>query len=344
MSPEQASTREQLAALLWGSCTDQQARQSLRQALALLRKELRWPHFLSTDTEVVRLQPGCWSIDAREFEALSKSHEPTELDRAARLFGGDFLSGLNIEEEGFEEWLREQRQRIQLAAARLCETFVARPDLVIDGTAGARRRRAAAARIDPLREDWQRIALTLYARYRGKSEALAQAELFADVLQRELDVGPERETQDLVERIRAGEIAVASAPTPPARHDEPAAEAGLAPAAQPRSGALARHCGGARGRRARGRRNVRADPPARTCRRTRLRGGVRPAAARARGRLALAVTRRRDAARPDAQEHRADRDPAVHRCRRHERIGAADRRHDDRRSDQRACRASRRSA
>ena len=159
MSPEQASTREQLAALLWGSCTDQQARQSLRQALALLRKELRWPHSLSTDTEVVRLLPGFWSIDAREFEALSKSHEPTELDRAARLFGGDFLSGLNIEEEGFEEWLREQRQRIQLAAARLCETFVARPDLVIDGQQALQERVAGpgrAVRRPPATRAWCR--------------------------------------------------------------------------------------------------------------------------------------------------------------------------------------------
>ena len=108
------------------------------------------------------------------------------------------------------------------------------------------------------------IALTLYARYRGRNEALAQAEAFADVLQRELGSGPERETQDLVERIRAGEIAAATPPpTPPVRQDELAAEAGLVPAAaRPGPGALARHCGGARRRRARGRRNVRADPPA----------------------------------------------------------------------------------
>ena len=44
--------------------------------------------------------------------------------------------------------------------------------------AGARSGRATA-RVDPLREDWQRIALALYARYRGKNEALSQAEDFA---------------------------------------------------------------------------------------------------------------------------------------------------------------------
>src|SRR4051812_38819331 len=40
MSRDYAASREELAALLWGGCSDQQARQSLRQALALLRKEL----------------------------------------------------------------------------------------------------------------------------------------------------------------------------------------------------------------------------------------------------------------------------------------------------------------
>src|SRR5258705_5095142 len=86
MSPEQTASREQLATLLWGGCTDQQARQSLRQALALLRKDLRWSHFFSADTAVVRLQAGLWSVDAREFEDLSTSSEPRDLARAADLF------------------------------------------------------------------------------------------------------------------------------------------------------------------------------------------------------------------------------------------------------------------
>jgi TolB-like protein/DNA-binding SARP family transcriptional activator/Tfp pilus assembly protein PilF len=213
MSPEQTASREELATLLWGSCSDQQARQSLRQALALLRKGLRWSHFFLANSEVVRLQPGVWSVDAREFDAMSKSSDPVELARAAELFGGEFLTGLNIEEEGFEEWLRGQRQRVQLAAARLCETLATRPDLVTDGDQAV----AAAERLlalDPLREDWQRLALTLYARYRGKNEALAQAEAFAGVLQRELGVAPEQETCALIERIRAEQILPAASPQP----------------------------------------------------------------------------------------------------------------------------------
>jgi DNA-binding SARP family transcriptional activator/TolB-like protein/Tfp pilus assembly protein PilF len=210
MRPEQTASREELATLLWGSCSDQQARQSLRQALASLRKDLRQPGYLIADTELVRLQPGLWSVDAHELEQLSKSTDPQELMRAARLLDGDLLSGLSLEEEGFEDWVRDQRRRMQLAAARLCETFAARPELVADGeeAIGAAERLLA---LDPLNEGWQRVALTLYARYRGKSEALAQATTFAALLKRELGVAPDESTRELVARIRNGELSPAAA-------------------------------------------------------------------------------------------------------------------------------------
>jgi DNA-binding SARP family transcriptional activator/TolB-like protein/Tfp pilus assembly protein PilF len=206
MSPDQAASREELATLLWGNCSDPQARQSLRQALAFLRKDLGSPDLFTADTNMVRLKPGFWSVDALGFESLSKSQDPADLDKAATLFCGDFLAGLNIEEDGFAEWVRAQRVRTQLAAARLCEMFAGRPHLVSDGE----RVVAAAERLlalDPLREDWQRLALTLYARYRGSSEALAQYEAFASLLRRELDVAPEPDTEALIARIRNDEIA-----------------------------------------------------------------------------------------------------------------------------------------
>jgi DNA-binding SARP family transcriptional activator/TolB-like protein/Tfp pilus assembly protein PilF len=212
MSPDQAASREELATLLWGNCSDPQARQSLRQALAFLRKDLGSkdlgsPDFFTADSNMVRLKPGFWSVDALEFESLSKSQDPGDLDKAAALFGGDFLAGLNIEEDGFAEWVRAQRVRTQLAAARLCEIFAGRPELVTDGERAV----AAAERLlalDPLREDWQRLALTLYARYRGTSEALAQYEAFSSLLRRELDVAPERDTEALIGRIRNDELAL----------------------------------------------------------------------------------------------------------------------------------------
>jgi DNA-binding SARP family transcriptional activator/TolB-like protein/tetratricopeptide (TPR) repeat protein len=206
MSRDYAAGREELAALLWGDCSDQQARQSLRQALVLLRKELGPAQLCTADAKVVRLDPSQWSIDARDFETLARSRNAEDLSRAARSFAGDFLSGFNIDEEAFEEWVNGQRTRLQLAAAQLCETFVKQPDLVIDADQALAAVEQLMA-LDPLREDWQRHAIALYARYRGKNEALARAHVFAGLLQRELGVTPERETRAMLESIKASAAA-----------------------------------------------------------------------------------------------------------------------------------------
>lgn len=221
MSRDYAASREELAALLWGGCSDQQARQSLRQALALLRKELP-PNVLVTDTKIVRLEPAAWSIDARELVSLVGSRNGEDLARAARSFTGDFLSGFILEEELFEEWVSGQRTHLQHAAAQLCETFVRHPDLVIDPNLALAAVDQLIA-LDPLREDWHRLAIALYARYRGKNEAMARAGSFAGLLQRELGVAPERETRLMLENLRSADAAAwVNGPSENRPHDDAA--------------------------------------------------------------------------------------------------------------------------
>src|SRR6266496_1201877 len=67
MTPAHTASREELATMLWGSCSDQQARQSLRQALVLLRKDLKQPDFIRSNTDRVELLSGQWWVDACEF-------------------------------------------------------------------------------------------------------------------------------------------------------------------------------------------------------------------------------------------------------------------------------------
>jgi DNA-binding SARP family transcriptional activator/TolB-like protein/Flp pilus assembly protein TadD len=244
MSRDFAASREELAALLWGGCSDQQARQSLRQALALLRREIGVATALVADTRMVRLDPAHWSIDAREFVALARSSSADDLARAAQLLSGDFLTGLNIDEESFEEWVAEQRTRLQRAASQLCETFVKHPDLVRDKDLAL----VAVDQLtvlDPLREDWHRIAIALYARYRGKNEALARANHFAGLLMRELGVNPEPETRAMLDTIKGSDrTAIAPVTTradsavmaimpPPIPGPPPALQTGATPAQPP---------------------------------------------------------------------------------------------------------------
>jgi DNA-binding SARP family transcriptional activator/TolB-like protein/Tfp pilus assembly protein PilF len=228
MSRDFAASREELAALLWGGCSDQQARQSLRQALALLRKEIGVANAFVADTRMVRLDPAYWSIDAREFVALARSSSADDLARAAQLLSGDFLTGLNIDEESFEEWVAEQRTRLQTVTSQLCETFVKNPDLVRDKDLAL----AAVDQLnalDPLREDWHRTAIALYARYRGKNEALARANHFAGLLMRELGVTLEPETRAMLDKIKSSD---GSASTPVVAGADAAAIAVMPPPLQ----------------------------------------------------------------------------------------------------------------
>jgi TolB-like protein/DNA-binding SARP family transcriptional activator/Tfp pilus assembly protein PilF len=205
MAPGQAARREELATLLWGDCSDQQARQSLRQSLLLLRKDLRGADFVLSNSEMVQLAKDRWSVDAAEFAELTRSALPEDLKRAATLFAGDFAAGFHTEEEGFDEWISAQRLRVQRAATRLCETFAQRPDLVADPEAALGVSEHLLA-LDPLREDWQRLVLIIHARYRGKGEALSLGEHFSQILHRELGQGPEPATLNLLARIRAEEL------------------------------------------------------------------------------------------------------------------------------------------
>ena len=99
LSPRQSASREHLASLLWGNSSDQQARQSLRQALVLLRKDVRPYEIVDADAHTVRLRPGAVWVDALELEALADCADFGDLQRAMELFRGEFLAGLSIKEE-----------------------------------------------------------------------------------------------------------------------------------------------------------------------------------------------------------------------------------------------------
>ncbi|HEV8695176.1 MAG TPA: SUMF1/EgtB/PvdO family nonheme iron enzyme, partial [Lysobacter sp.] len=121
MQREAKSTREQLARLLWGSRFDKQAHQSLRQGLLSLRNRLEpvAPGLLVLDGELVGLDAELVSTDAREFEAVAE--EGCDLDRALRLYRGEFLAGFRLDGEPFDGWVRGERARLAAIATRLLE-------------------------------------------------------------------------------------------------------------------------------------------------------------------------------------------------------------------------------
>lgn len=99
-APDGERTRSWLQDRLWGSRGRPQAQQSLRRELSGLRRlAFPEPSLLASDSERVRLD-------------LTR----IEIDDSDARFGAVFLEGFDIpREDGFEDWLRDQRQVVRAA-------------------------------------------------------------------------------------------------------------------------------------------------------------------------------------------------------------------------------------
>ncbi len=216
MRPDWRASREELATLLWGDNPDSQARHNLRQCLVSLRQDTHHvaPDLLNVGRETIALRAQGLAVDARELMGLAASTKPDELARAAELWRGVFLADLALDIEEFDAWRQREQDRLAGAAARVFETLCVNADADRDGE----RAIPAAERLvalDPTREDRQRVALKICARYRGRDAALERARQLTSLLRSELAVSPDAATRALVELIRNGEIAPASTPLAP---------------------------------------------------------------------------------------------------------------------------------
>ncbi len=211
MHPQHSGRREQLATLLWGDRLDKQARQSLRQCVRWLRRDLARtePALLYSDGDKIGLQTQFLTVDADEFAERARSAESGELERAADLYRGEFLAGCDLDMEAFADWLRAERSRLQAIAAQIFVQCAERFDAVGLG-AKAIDTTVRLVALDPLREDWQRRLLRLRARYEGCDAALADARALTALLKKELNVEPAAATKALVAEIERGEIASVS--------------------------------------------------------------------------------------------------------------------------------------
>jgi len=109
LSRDGERTRPWLQERLWGSRADAQAQGSLRTELSELRKRLNidGSPLLSAGHERVRLDLSRLNIDVRAAEADLRSN------------GGELLEGLEVPgEEGFENWLVQERQALEHARER----------------------------------------------------------------------------------------------------------------------------------------------------------------------------------------------------------------------------------
>ncbi len=201
--------RDRLAALLWEDSSEEQARASLRQALASIRRVANASGWLLADGETVAIDPAAILVDAHRFRALAEGEAGAEAE-AATLFRGDLLDGLVLAESGFAAWLAAERARLRDVALRVMEAAAA--------AALAERRIDAALAfggrllaLDPLHEPGTRLVMRAYAQGGRPAEALRQYRALQATLRRELGVAPEAETVRLRDELAGRRRAPADA-------------------------------------------------------------------------------------------------------------------------------------
>ena len=209
-------SRETLATLFWPNYDQSSALANLRRALSRL-KELFSENMLAVD----RLQAGLdsrveMSLDVAVFRALvkkTKKHEHTRenlcgecfnaLKEAVEIYRGDFMVGFNLPDSpGFDEWRffqgEELRQLLADALQRLINWHVSRGEYE-QGIFYARRWLS----LDRLHEPAHRSLMQLYAWSGQQAAAMRQYQECQRILQEELGVEPEEETQAVYEAVKS---------------------------------------------------------------------------------------------------------------------------------------------
>lgn len=202
LSPGFQATRERLCGLLWGDRGEDQARSSLRQSLAVLRKELGGAEglVLKTHDDIVALRRDTAQVDAIDFLALSNDSGITTLRQAAKLYRGELLGDTSIRDAAFEDWLSAERSRLKTVAIKIFDRLIPLEE-------GHSRIVAAQQLVsfDPLRESSHRLLMQAYADQGDNGLALKQFELCRKLLHEELSVEPARETLELKRQIAEGD-------------------------------------------------------------------------------------------------------------------------------------------
>ena len=204
VKPSQRVSREKIASLLWSSTGPDQARQSLRQTLSTLRKEIAQlspdEPILVEENDLLGLDETNVSCDVAAFESLVAVGSEESLAKASVLYRGDFLDGFQINEERFDQWVIAERDRLHRMALRGNMQLIemqTRKGSVDDAIATGQR----SLRIDILQEPVHRTLMRLYMQSGDLLNAIQQYETLSKVLKRELRVDPDAETKALYREI-----------------------------------------------------------------------------------------------------------------------------------------------
>lgn len=206
-------SRRSLCDAFWADRGETQARSSLRQALAAIRRVVSNAQSgLRTegDLDTIGLVADPQDIDVRLFDDLIDKGEPRHLAGAAECYQGDVLAGVAVPEP-LDQWFAPHRRSYRRKALLLVErlSLLAGPDLnaVEAGCLGLAERLLSS---DPAAEEAHRALIRLHRHHGRLNAALRQFQLCREALQRELGAEPEAETRELMAGGRQSDLAIDS--------------------------------------------------------------------------------------------------------------------------------------
>ncbi|HSH04758.1 MAG TPA: tetratricopeptide repeat protein [Anaerolineae bacterium] len=212
-------SREWLASFLWDDRTQEQSLANLRALLARLPKELK-PFLQITRQSVAfeRSGEGVWldvdlfneqlGVLLAEGARFDQAERLAGLRRASQLGAEHFLAGFYIEDgRGIAEWMAVMREQFRQKQLQLLEGlsryYLYQQKFSVGIEYGQR-----LVALEPWREDSYRLLMRLYAQNGQRQAALKLFAACQQMLTEEFDLQPERETLELVARIRTAPLMI----------------------------------------------------------------------------------------------------------------------------------------
>ncbi|MFK7975882.1 MAG: BTAD domain-containing putative transcriptional regulator [Halioglobus sp.] len=208
---EQPQPRDRLAALLWADRTTANAKTSLRQAVAGLRKLLP-EGALIAQGEHLALDVKLFTSDIEQFRRWREADGLEALRGRVGRYRGELLDGFNARSDAFDEWLLLEREALRREALAGFDQWLGQEEAA-GNLAQAVTVGGHMIAMDPLQEALHRRLMTLYAKQGQVGSARRQFSLCRDVLHKELGIPPAPETVALFNALPevAGEKSAANA-------------------------------------------------------------------------------------------------------------------------------------
>lgn len=205
LSPTPNESRERIAGLLWSESEEFHARASLRQTLRQLRQAFDESGLdvLQADRSGIRIDVAKVDLDVERVVDAASRGETTPLMFKTRRLTDGLLRGFEDIDPAFRTWLLVQRQTLFDQLTVLLEAALASED---HDYAARKNAAAALAQIDPSHEGACRFLIHAHASEGDISSALRLYKALWDLLDDEYGMEPSESTQDLVARIKTGQV------------------------------------------------------------------------------------------------------------------------------------------